>query len=142
MDLSLFPALNATLNGLTALLLLIGLILIKSGHRTAHRAVMLAAVASSTLFLSCYLYYHAHHLTTLFPRHDWTRALYYCILFPHVLLAMVMLPFIFMALHRAFRGEFERHKQITRWLWSVWMFVSVTGVLVYFMLYHWFAAGA
>jgi len=138
MDLSLFPAINASLNGFTASLLLIGLILIKNGKKVAHRAVMLTAVASSTLFLGCYLYYHFHHLTTRFPRHDWTKLLYYLILFPHIILAIVMLPFIFMALAWALKGEFDRHKKITRWLWFVWMYVSVTGVLVYFMLYRWF----
>ncbi len=138
MDYKIFPPINASLNGLTAVLLLVGLILIKNGKKTAHRVVMLTALVSSTVFLGCYLYYHFHYKLTVFPRHDWTRVLYYCILFPHVILAMVMVPFIFMAVSRALRGEFERHKQLTRWVWPVWMYVSVTGVLVYFMLYQWF----
>ena len=138
MTLQQFPALNASLNGLTALLLLVGLVLIRTGHKSAHRVVMISAFTTSSVFLACYLYYHAHHLVTLFPRHDWTRVLYFSILIPHVILAVVILPFILSALYRAARGNFEGHKRLTRWVWPVWMFVSVSGVLVYLMLYRWF----
>jgi putative membrane protein len=137
MELSFFPTLNASLNALTTCFLLAGFIAIKNGRKVTHRALMISALTSSTVFLGCYLYYHFHFPTTPFPRHDWTRPLYFAILIPHIILAVVMLPFIFMAVYRAARGEFEKHKRITRWLWPVWMYVSVTGVLVYFMLYHW-----
>ncbi len=138
MDYSIFPPINASLNGLTAVLLVVGLVLIKQGKRKAHQVVMISALVSSTVFLSCYLFYHFHHIVTVFPRHDWTRVLYFSILIPHVILAVLMLPFIFMAVGRGLRGEYERHKALTRWVWPVWMYVSVTGVLVYFMLYRWF----
>jgi uncharacterized membrane protein YozB (DUF420 family) len=138
MDYSIFPPINASLNGLTAILLVVGLVLIKQGKRKAHQVVMIGALVSSTVFLSCYLFYHFHHIVTVFPRHDWTRVLYFSILIPHVILAVLMLPFIFMAVGRGLRGEYERHKALTRWVWPVWMYVSVTGVLVYFMLYRWF----
>jgi putative membrane protein len=136
-ELSIFPPLNASLNALTGLLLLIGFVLIKRGHKIAHRAVMSAAFINSSIFLACYLYYHFHYPMNPYPLYDWTRPVYFTVLITHVILAIVVLPFILLALYRAIRGEFEKHKRLTRWVWPVWMYVSVTGVLIYFMLYQW-----
>lgn len=139
MTVSDLPAVNASLNATTAVLLLAGLIFILRGNKTAHQRCMIAAFITSAVFLSCYLYYHAHHGVTKFPRTDWTRTLYLTILGTHTLLAIVVLPIIFVSFYRAFKGNFEAHKRMTRWAWPIWMYVSVTGVLVYFMLYRWFA---
>ncbi|MDX2227900.1 MAG: DUF420 domain-containing protein [Verrucomicrobiae bacterium] len=140
-ELTSMPAINASLNALTASLLLVGGILIRLGRKEAHRRVMISAFLTSTVFLACYLYYHFHAKITRFPRSDWAYWLYLSILLPHTLLAMIVLPFIFAAFYHAFRGQFETHKKIVRWVWPVWMYVSVSGVLVYFMLYHWFRPG-
>ena len=133
-----FPALNATLNGITTVLLSLGFVFIKTGKVRAHRCCMISAFATSALFLACYLYYHFHHPTTKFTTPGLVKAGYYLLLGSHVVLAVVVLPFIFAAFYQALRGNFEKHKKIVRWTWPVWMYVSVTGVLVYFMLYQWF----
>lgn len=133
------PLVNAILNSITVVLLVLGWIQIKKGNKKAHRKLMTGAFTVSALFLAGYL---AHKLTVgpkLFPMQGWPRALYFSILIPHTILAVVNLPFILAAIGFAFTGKFESHKKITRWLWPSWMFVSVTGVLVYLMLYQWFA---
>jgi uncharacterized membrane protein YozB (DUF420 family) len=129
------PAVNATLNGIAALLLASGWLAIRWGRREMHRAFMISAIVASAVFLACYLYYHAHHLVTRYEGQGFMRALYFFILTTHVVLAAVVPPFVIAALIQAFRGRFDRHARITRWLWPVWMYVSVTGVLVYLMLY-------
>ncbi|MDE1170524.1 MAG: DUF420 domain-containing protein [Verrucomicrobium sp.] len=134
------PPVNASLNALTAVLLAVGLWRIKRGDTGGHMRVMLTALSVSALFLACYLLYHFFHGATLFPRHDWSRPLYFLVLGTHTVLAVVNLPLIFLAVRHAVRGDFARHVAITRWLWPSWMYVSVTGVLVYFMLYKWFTA--
>ena len=137
---SVFPPINATLNGLTAIFLAIGFRSIKQGRVEQHRRAMLTALATSAVFLTCYLVYHAMHGVTSFPRHDWSRPLYFTVLTTHTFLAVANLPLIYVAVRRAMLGDFEGHKRITRWLWPSWMYVSITGVLVYFMLYQWFTA--
>ncbi len=97
---------------------------------------MLGALVSSGLFLTSYLIYHYEVGSVPYPHHDWTRPIYFAILIPHVILAAVMTPFIIAAVIYAFRNRFDKHKRITRWLWWVWMFVSVSGIVVYLMLYH------
>ena len=97
---------------------------------------MTAALASSTLFLISYLIYHYSAGSVPYPHHDWTRPLYFAILIPHVILATFMVPFILMAVRHAWQGRFDRHKRLTRWVWPVWMFVSVSGVAIYLMLYQ------
>lgn len=132
------PWINAVLNSLTAGLLLAGWIQIKRGNKEAHRKLMSAAFVVSSLFLAGYLIHKVTIGPKLFPMTGWPRMVYLSVLLPHTILAIVNLPFILAAIWFAARGQFEKHKRITRWLWPSWMFVSVTGVLVYLMLYRWF----
>jgi uncharacterized membrane protein YozB (DUF420 family) len=136
---AIFPVINATLNSASAILLLIGHSFIKRGRMAAHRAVMLTAVATSALFLSSYLYYHYHVGSVHFRGPGWSRPIYFSILISHTILAAVIVPLIIITLIRALRERFDRHAAIARWTYPLWMYVSVTGVIVYFMLYHWFA---
>ena len=129
------PAVNATLNGLTTVLLTAGWIFIKRQNKRAHAACMISALVMSTLFLGCYLTYHFFGGLTKFTTPGWPAYVYFFILCTHVPLAMAILPFIFAAVYFAAREKFETHKKITRWLWPVWMYVSVTGVIIYVMLY-------
>ena len=133
-----FPSLIAGLNGGSAVLLLMGRGLIARGKVAAHRACMIAAMISSTLFLACYLYFHAHVGDIRFLGTGFWHAIYLLILIPHVILAMVIVPMVLVTLVRGLRGRYDRHRAIARWTWPLWMYVSVTGVLVYFMLYRWF----
>lgn len=136
MTISDLPSLNAILNALSTSLLLLGYVHIKKGYRDRHRKFMIAAVISSAAFLISYLIYHNQVGSVPYPYHDWTRPVYFAILIPHIILAAVMVPFIIAALWFAVRGKFERHKRLTRWVWPVWIFVSLSGIAVYFMLYH------
>lgn len=136
MNLTDLPALNATLNSITAILLLYGFILIRRKEIQKHKRVMLSALGTSIFFLTSYLIYHFNVGSVPYPHHDWTRPLYFAILIPHTILATVMTPFIVVAVWRALHEDYEKHKKIVRWVWPVWMFVSLTGVIVYFMLYH------
>lgn len=136
MSLSDLPALNASLNALSAIFLAAGFWLIKRGNKSAHRACMLAALTTSTIFLASYLYYHFYAGRTVFKGPPVARTIYLTILLTHTVLAVVIVPLILMTLNRAVRGLFERHKAIARWTWPLWMYVSVTGVVIYFMLYH------
>lgn len=136
---SIFPPLNASLNALSACFLVTGFWFIKQGNKTAHRKAMIGALTASTVFLACYLYYHYTAGHTTFPKeYPVARIVYLCILIPHVILAIVNLPLIIVAVVAAARGNFERHKKFARVAFPIWMFVSVTGVIVYFMIYHWF----
>jgi uncharacterized membrane protein YozB (DUF420 family) len=135
-DYSIFPKINATLNGLSAALLLIGRVLIARGKRAAHRAVMLTAFATSSLFLASYLYYHYHVGSVHFRGTGWTRPLYFTILISHTTLAVVIVPMVLITLTRALREQFDRHRVIARWTFPLWLYVSVTGVVVYLMLYQ------
>jgi uncharacterized membrane protein YozB (DUF420 family) len=137
---AIFPAINATLNGSSAVLLLIGRNLIMRGRMTAHRAVMITALVSSSLFLTSYLYYHYHVGSVRFQGQGLSRSVYFTILISHTTLAVAILPLVIITLSRALRERFDRHRAIARWTWPLWMYVSVTGVIVYFMLYRWFAA--
>ena len=133
-----FPALIAGLNGVSAVLLLTGWVFIKRGRMAAHRACMIAAVVASALFLACYVYFHAHvgDIRFLGPR-PW-HTIYLIILIPHVTLAIVIVPLVIVTLTRGLKARYARHRAIARWTWPLWMYVSITGVLVYFMLYRWF----
>jgi putative membrane protein len=130
------PALNASLNTLSALLLIQGYRRIKRQDRRGHKKYMLCALVSSALFLTSYLIYHYLVGSVPYPRHDWTRPLYFAILIPHVLLAAGMVPFVFALVWRAWKGEFARHRRLARRVWPVWIFVSISGVVVYLMLYQ------
>ena len=136
MTLQYLPTLNAILNTISAVLLFMGYINIKRKRPLVHKRYMLAALVSSAIFLTSYLIYHAQVGTHYYPYHDWTRVLYLVILVPHIILAGVMTPFILILVYHALRGRFDRHKRLTRWVWPVWMYVSVSGVLVYLMLYR------
>jgi putative membrane protein len=132
------PPLIAGLNGTSAAFLLVGRSLIMRGKISAHRACMIAAVVSSALFLGCYLYFHYHVGDIRFlGNHVW-HVIYLVVLIPHVTLAIVIVPMVIITLIRGLRLRFDKHRAIARWTWPVWMYVSVTGVLVYFMLYRWF----
>ena len=137
-QLAFFPALNASLNGTSAVLLLTGRYMIARGRMAAHRACMVAAVVASALFLSCYLYFHFHAGNILFLGQGIWRPIYFAILIPHVTLAIVIVPMVIITLSRALRARYDRHRIIARWTFPLWMYVSVTGVIVYFMLYQWF----
>jgi putative membrane protein len=134
---TVFPAVNATLNGLSAVFLGAGFVCIKNKKILAHRNCMISAFMTSALFLACYLTYHIffHHLT-VFRNPAWFRPIYLTILTTHTILAVVIVPLIFVTLNRALKERFDRHKKIARWTWPLWMYVSVTGVLVYWLLYQ------
>jgi uncharacterized membrane protein YozB (DUF420 family) len=138
-DYTIFPPINATLNGLSTVLLIVGFLLIKSGRRKAHQAVMIGALVSSALFLACYLTYHYGAGHTEFPKeYPVARKIYFAILIPHILLAVVNLPFIILLVIAAARGNFAKHKRLARFTFPSWLFVSITGVVIYFMIYQWF----
>lgn len=129
--------LNAFLNAVAASLLFAGWVRIKStGDWLAHKRLMLMAVGVSALFLVSYLIYHYRVGSVAYMHYDWTRVVYFAVLIPHVILAALMVPFVVLALVFALKGRYRRHVRVTRWLWPVWMFVSLSGVVVYLMLYR------
>jgi uncharacterized membrane protein YozB (DUF420 family) len=133
-----FPALNATLNGTSAVLLFTGRMLIMRGKIAAHRACMIAAMISSAVFLACYLFFHYEAGNIRFLGEGWVRPVYFTILISHVTLAIVIVPMAIITLSRGLRARYVKHRAIARWTWPLWMYVSITGVIVYFMLYQWF----
>ena len=137
---AIYPAIDASLNGTSAVLLLIGRGFIKHGRMAAHRVTMITALISSSIFLASYLYYHWHVGSVHFQGQGWVRPVYFSILISHTILAAAIVPMIIITLSRALRERFDRHRAIARWTYPLWMYVSVTGVIVYFMLYHFFAA--
>ena len=136
MELSSLPTLNAVLNSTSAILLTTGYVLIRRRRVTQHRVCMLAAFASSTLFLISYLVYHANVGSVAFTGQGSVRVIYLSILISHVVLAVMILPLALVTLTHALRGQFDRHRRIARWTLPVWLYVSVTGVVVYVMLYR------
>ena len=130
------PAVNATLNAISAVLLTMGYINIRRGAREAHKRCMLAALVSSALFLTCYLVYHWQVGSKPYPGGGVLRVVYLTILFTHVVLAAGILPLILMTTARGLRGDFGRHIRVARWTFPLWMYVSVTGVVIYLMLYQ------
>jgi uncharacterized membrane protein YozB (DUF420 family) len=130
------PAVNATLNGISAILLTTGWILIRRRRIEQHRKVMLSAFATSTLFLICYVIYHANVGSRPFPGQGSIRTVYFAILITHIILAAAILPLSLITLSRALRARFDRHARIARWTLPIWLYVSVTGVVVYLMLYR------
>ena len=136
------PAVNATLNGLSAIFLTLGFIFIKRGDKIAHRNCMISAFVTSIVFLSCYLTYHGylyfalHRGPTRFLNPLWFRPIYLTILFTHTILAVIIVPLILRTLWLARKERFAAHKKIARWTWPLWMYVSVTGVVVYLLLYQ------
>jgi uncharacterized membrane protein YozB (DUF420 family) len=130
------PALNATLNAASAVLLTIGWTLIKRGRVKQHRLVMIAAVCTSVLFLVSYLTYHAQVGSVRFTKQGVLRTIYFTILLTHTILAVVIVPMVLVTLSRGLSARYDRHRAIARWTLPLWMYVSVTGVVVYFMLYR------
>ena len=136
------PAVNACLNGISAGFLGAGYYFIRHKNREAHRNCMIAAFVTSTLFLACYLTYHGylawylHRGPTVFREPAGFRPIYLGILLTHTLLAVVIVPLVLITLSRALRQRFDAHKQIARWTWPCWMYVSVTGVVIYLLLYQ------
>jgi uncharacterized membrane protein YozB (DUF420 family) len=133
-----FPALNATLNGTSAVLLIAGRMLIARRRIAAHRACMIAAVAASALFLACYAYFHSRVGNIRFLGQGWSRPVYFSILISHTILAAVNVPLVIVTLTRGLGGRYPQHRAIARWTFPLWLYVSVTGVIVYLMLYRWF----
>lgn len=131
------PAVNATLNGVAALLLLAGYREIRRGRMARHRAAMIAACGASTLFLVSYVIYHAQAGSRPFTGTGPVRIVYFTILVSHVILAAAILPLALVTLIRALKGQFARHAALARWTLPIWLYVSVTGVIVYLMLYQW-----
>jgi uncharacterized membrane protein YozB (DUF420 family) len=139
-DVMMLPAVNATLNAIAAVLLVTGFLLIRNGRRRAHRGVMIAAFVTSVLFLASYLTYHGMRggVSTPFGGEGIVRPIYFAILVTHVVLAAVVPVLAIITLRRGLSERFDRHRRIARWTLPIWLYVSVTGVLVYFMLYEWF----
>jgi putative membrane protein len=130
------PLVNATLNGIATVLLVAAYFLIKRGEREAHRAAMVAAFATSVLFLVSYLVYHAHAGSRPFTGQGPIRVVYFTILISHIILAALIPPLAAVTLWLAYRGRFDRHVRIARWTLPMWLYVSVTGIAVYWMLYQ------
>ncbi len=136
MEVTDLPAVNATLNAASAVLLTTGYILIRRGERTLHKRCMLGALATSTLFLTCYVIYHAQVGSKPFPGQGVARLVYLTILITHVILAATVLPLALVTTARGLRSQFDRHVRVARWTFPVWLYVSVTGVVIYLMLYR------
>ena len=141
-DYSYFPALNATLNGASAVLITTGRFMIARKRVHLHRACMIAAVVASSIFLVSYLYYHAHVGSVHFPGQGWARTLYFAILISHTFLAAAVVPLVLFALTYGLKSRFDRHRRIARWAFPVWLYVSITGVVIYVMLYQIYGAHA
>jgi putative membrane protein len=142
MTISDLPAVNASLNALSTVFLTFGYIFIKQQKRDAHRNCMIAAFVTSAIFLVCYVLHKilVRGVHTPFGGEGPIRMFYYAMLLSHILLAMAIVPLVLITLSRALKQRWEFHKKIARWTWPIWMYVSVTGVLVYLMLYKWFPA--
>ena len=130
------PTINAILNAITLFLLTIGYVMIKKGNRRWHKVYMISALITSTVFFISYLIYHFHAGETKYPYFDWTRTLYFCILIPHIIFATIVLPLVIILVRFAIIEQYHKHKILARWVWPIWVFVSISGILVYLMLYQ------
>lgn len=135
-SLTTLPLLNALLNSLSAVLLSTGYVAIRCGRIALHKACMLAACATSALFLVSYLTYHYHIGSKPFPGQGTIRIVYFVILISHTMLAVVIVPMVLLTLYRAWRAQWERHRRLARWTLPLWFYVSVTGVVIYMLLYQ------
>ena len=131
-----FPALNASLNLLTTALLITGYVFMRRGRIRRHRAFMIAALACSAVFLTSYLWYHAHAGSKPYPGEGWPRRIYLAILLSHTLLAAAVPPLALITLTRGLRDTVPAHRRIARWTFPIWLYVSATGVLIYLLLYR------
>lgn len=136
MELSAFPALNAGLNATSGFLIVLGFISIKQRAWTAHALCMILAMVTSALFFVSYIYYHLHHGSTPFPYHGWIRFVYFSILISHTILAVTVPPLAIWTLVEALRSRFDRHVKIAKFTFPIWLYVSITGVIIYWMLYR------
>ncbi len=136
MDVTDLPALNACLNSASAVFLGAGYYFIRHQQKSRHRACMISAFVVSCLFLSSYLFYHYHVGSIPFTKQGWIRPVYFTILITHIVLAASIVPMALITLIRALRGRFGAHRRIARWTWPIWMYVSVSGVCIYVMLYR------
>ncbi|HUE88635.1 MAG TPA: DUF420 domain-containing protein [Vicinamibacterales bacterium] len=135
-DYTVLPAVNATLNGIATVFLSVGWVLILRGEVRRHRACMLAAFATSALFLTSYLVYHANVGSVPFQGQGAVRVVYFAILITHIVLAALILPLALITLSRALSERYDRHRAIARWTLPIWLYVSITGVVIYAMLYQ------
>ena len=136
MNYDMFPPLNAFLNGLSAVFLLIGFYFIKRKNKNMHRVFMVSAFVTSIIFLGCYLWYHAHAGVLHFAGQGWIRPVYFTLLTSHTILAVCVPVLAIIALTHALKGNFVKHKAVARWAFPIWLYVSVTGVVVYWILYQ------
>jgi uncharacterized membrane protein YozB (DUF420 family) len=130
------PALNAALNASSTVLLITGYVFIRRGDRRKHKACMIAALVMSALFLTSYVIYHAQVGSVPFKRTGWIRTVYFVVLIPHVILAAAIVPPILITASRGLSAKYDKHRRIARWTLPLWLYVSVTGVIVYLMLYQ------
>ncbi len=130
------PTVNATLNTISTVLLTVGFLMIRRRKIAAHRNCMIAAFVVSGLFLTSYLIYHYHVGSTPFEGSGWIRSVYFAVLIPHIILAASILPLALITLYFALRKRFTKHRRIARWTLPIWLYVSITGIIVYWMLYH------
>ena len=130
------PHVNAVLNTISTILLIIGLSLIRKGDRARHRKVMIAALTVSAVFLVCYLVYHFTAPVFVYRGPEWSRPIYFAMLISHVVLATLVTPMVAVTAWRSLHGDFARHRAIARWTLPVWLYVTVTGVVIYAILYH------
>lgn len=138
-SLTTLPLLNAILNSLSAVLLTTGYVAIRSGRLSVHKACMLAAVTTSVLFLISYLTYHYHIGSKPFPGQGSVRVIYFIILISHTILAAAIVPMVLLTLYRAWQAQWDRHRRLARWTLPLWLYVSVTGVVIYVLLYQVYA---
>jgi uncharacterized membrane protein YozB (DUF420 family) len=138
MDISDLPALNASLNALAASFLVAGYVAIRRGRRAVHKRFMIAALLTSAAFLTSYVIYHAQAGSRPFPGQGGVRVLYFAILLTHIPLAALILPLALVTVFRGLRSHLEAHVRVARWTLPLWLYVSVTGILVYLMLYQWY----
>ena len=136
MTVSNLSAVNAALNTISCLFLITGYILIKNRKISAHRFVMLSAFTISVLFFISYLIYHHYVGSVPYPHYDWTRPVYFTILISHIILAVVMIPLILTTIWYALKERFQKHKNLVKWTWPIWFYVSLTGLVIYLMLYQ------
>jgi putative membrane protein len=139
-DYSVFPVINAFLNGASAVLVATARAQIRRGEIAAHKALMIAAVCTSSLFLVSYLWYHAHVGSIHFQGQGWSRPVYFTILISHTFLAAAIVPLVVITLMHGLRRRDPKHRAIARWTYPLWIYVSCTGVIIYVMLYHLFRA--
>ena len=138
---SQLPTLNALLNATAFVLLMLGWRAIRVGDRERHRTMMVAATSVSAAFLVSYLVYHFEVGSVKFTATGWIRPVYFFVLITHIVLAAVIVPLVLKTLYHALKEQLDRHRRWARWTWPIWMYVSVTGVVVYLMLYHWTPGG-